>query len=75
MFAVSIQYGDGFCANGCAILKADQTPTAVSYTHLDVYKRQVLHTFPYEQMKLYVYKITHTFQKYQTLYSSVEIEG
>lgn len=35
----------------------------------------VLHTFPYEQMKLYVYKITHAFQKYQTLYSSVEIEG
>ncbi len=35
----------------------------------------VLHTFPYEQMKLYVYKITHAFQKYQTLYFSVEIEG
>ena len=36
---------------------------------------EILHTFPYEQMKLYVYKITHAFQKYQTLYSSVEIEG
>lgn len=35
----------------------------------------ILHTFPYEQMKLYVYKITHAFQKYQTLYSSKEIEG
>lgn len=35
----------------------------------------VLHTFPYEQMKLYVYKITHAFQKYQELYSSQEIEG
>ncbi len=32
----------------------------------------VLHTFPYEQMQRYVYKITQAFQKYQRLYPSQE---
>ena len=36
---------------------------------------KVLHTFPYQQMKRYVYKITKAFQKYQQLYAAAEIEG
>lgn len=35
----------------------------------------VLHTFPYTQMKRYVYKITQAFQKYQEIYAITEIEG
>ena len=63
----------------------------VSYTHLDVYKRQAyhsgmglvdslvadseysddgvtLHTFPYAQMRNYVYKINRSYAVYHRLY-------
>ncbi|WP_418666172.1 lytic transglycosylase domain-containing protein [Allofournierella sp.] len=36
---------------------------------------KVLHTFPYEQMGLYVRKINRNYQKYQTLYQTTENEG
>ncbi len=36
---------------------------------------EILHTFPYDQMKRYVYKITHAFQKYEQLYRIQENEG
>lgn len=35
----------------------------------------ILHTFPYNQMKRYVYKITQAFKKYNQLYSITENEG
>lgn len=36
---------------------------------------RVLHTFPYEQMGLYVRKINRNYQKYQELYDIIENEG
>ena len=36
--------------NATETIEMEDTPTPVSYTHLDVYKRQVLNTFGYSQM-------------------------
>lgn len=36
---------------------------------------RVLHTFPFEQMGLYVRKINRNYQKYQELYEIIENEG
>ena len=46
---------------------ADIHPEPVSYTHLDVYKRQ-----PYEQINLYVHKVNKNYQKYLALYAQDE---
>lgn len=85
--AVNIRFGSYYFATCLARYEGDVATAAAAYhsgwgtvdkllAKADYSENgQVLHTFPYEQMGLYVRKINRSYAKYQALYSNKENEG